>query len=143
MQQSKRPGPGAAWTAFLAMVFFVVGLTGLFATFAAPLPLERAVLRDAALDEALAAAHRPESQAAIEALRPRLGDSAALLLPVGGDMDARIAEARRQMHERLTAEARAGERRLRWIIVIVTLLGAAFGAAILHMSRQVRQGRRP
>ena len=36
------------------MTFVVVGLTGLFATFAAPLPLQRALLREAALDEALA-----------------------------------------------------------------------------------------
>ena len=36
------------WFAFLAMTFVVVGLTGVFATFATPLPLYRALSRDAA-----------------------------------------------------------------------------------------------
>ena len=35
------------WFAFLAMAFAVVGLAGAFASFAAPLPLHRALSRDA------------------------------------------------------------------------------------------------
>jgi hypothetical protein len=138
MQQPEPAGPSATWTAFLVMTFVVVGLTGLFATFAAPLPLRRALLRDTALDEALAAAHGPNAQTAIEALRPRLAETAAALLPVGGDMDARIARARTAMHASLRAEADAEARRLRWLICIVTLMGAVFGAAILHASRRSR-----
>ena len=53
------------WYAFLAMTFAVVGLTGLFASFAAPLPLARALARDAALNEA---------QAALAALEERPDD---------------------------------------------------------------------
>jgi len=55
MLQSAPPAdrPNVALAAFVAMAFAVVGLTGVFATFAAPLPLERALAREAALDEAL------------------------------------------------------------------------------------------
>src|ERR1700751_4703717 len=60
--------------AFLAMTFAILGLLGLFATVVTPIPLERALARDAALDEAAAAARGPNPQAAIEALRPRLGE---------------------------------------------------------------------
>jgi hypothetical protein len=134
---SERNGPkqNGAWIGFLAMSFVVVGLAGLFASFAAPLPLERAMARDTALDEALSAAAGPDAQAAIEALRPRLDDSAAALLPVGGDMPARIAREREAMHARFLAEAAATDTRLHWLIVLVTLTGAIFGAAILGFSR--------
>ncbi len=129
-------GQRGGWTAFLAMAFVVVGLAGLFASYAAPLPLARAVEREAALDDALAAAHGPNPEAAIEALRPRLAGSADALLPVGGDMDARIAAERRAMRARLTEEARVTALRSRWIIGIVTLTGIAFGAAMLRAARR-------
>jgi hypothetical protein len=129
-------GAGGAWMAFLAMTFVVVGLTGLFATFSAPLPLERALARDAALDDALAASHRPDAAAVIEALRPRLAESADAILPVGGDMDARIGAARAAMQSRLLLEADVTAQRLRWMICVVTLTGAVFGAAILASSRR-------
>jgi hypothetical protein len=125
---------------FLAMTFVIVGLTGLFATFSAPLPLERALVRDAALDEALADAHRPDAQAAIEALRPRLAESADAILPVGGDMDARIASERAAMRARLQVEADVTAERLRWMICIVTLTGAAFGAMLLSMGGRAPGG---
>ncbi len=128
-------GSGGSWTAFLAMVFVVVGLAGMFGTYAAPAPLVRAVEREGALDEALAAAHRPDAQAAIEALRPKLAESADALLPVGGDMDARIAAERRAMRTRLLAEAGAATTRVRWIIGVVTLMGFAMATAILHAAR--------
>ena len=44
----------ATWMAFLVAAFGVVGLMGVFASYAAPLPFERAIARDATLDEALA-----------------------------------------------------------------------------------------
>jgi hypothetical protein len=131
----RRDGASGTWTAFLAMAFIVVGLSGVFASYAAPLPLARAVEREGALDDAAAAAHRPDAAAAIAALRPRLAESADALLPVGGDMDARIAAERRAMRARLTAEAQAAATRARWIIVLVTLTGTAFGVAVLHAAR--------
>jgi hypothetical protein len=129
-------GASGTWMGFLAMTFAVVGMTGLFATFSAPLPLERALSRDAALDDALAASRRPDAAAAIEALRPRLAESADAILPVGGDMDARIGAERAAMRGRLQIEADVTAARLRWMICIITLMGAAFGAALLAFSRR-------
>ncbi len=133
---TQRDGSTGTWTAFLAMAFIIVGLAGMFASYAAPLPLARALERESALDAAQAAAHGPDAQAAIEALRPRLGDSADALLPVGGDMDARIAAARRAMRAELAEDARVAALRSRWIIGVVTAMGIAFGAAVLHASRR-------
>jgi hypothetical protein len=135
MDAPQHGATSGTWTAFLAMAFVVVGLTGLFASYAAPLPLERAIARESALDDALTAAHGPDPQAAIEALRPRLAESADALLPVGGDMEARIAHERVAMRARLTADSAAATTRARWIIGVVTLMGIAFGAAVLNASR--------
>src|SRR5665213_1095854 len=73
--------PNLATMGFLAVAFAMVGLIGLVASYAAPLPLERALARDAALDAVLATGG---DAAAIEALRPRLAESADALLPAGG-----------------------------------------------------------
>ena len=135
MSDLKRGGPSFTWMAFLAMAFAVVGLTGLFATFGAPLPLERAMARDATLDEALAASRQPDAQVAIEALRPRLAESADTILPVGGDMEARIGQARAEMRALLQREEDATTARLRLMILIVTVMGAVFGAAVLNFAR--------
>ena len=130
--------PDPTWFAFLAMTFAVVGLTGIFASFAAPLPLARALARDAALNDAQAALAAPNPAAALEALRPRLGDSAAALLPLGGDMPARIAAERGAMHARLQAEADATATRLRALIGIVTVVAAVFGCVLLGASARSR-----
>jgi hypothetical protein len=136
MSETARAGGGGTWTAFLAMAFIVVGLAGMFASYAAPLPLERAMARETALDAALQAARGPDPAGAIEALRDRLGESAEALLPVGGDMPARIAAERVAMRARLSAEAAAEASRLRLLIGIVTVMGAVFGAAVLHIGRR-------
>ncbi len=133
-------GPGA-WIGFLAAAFVVVGLTGLFATFAAPLPLERALGREQALDAAMVAAHGPDPLAALQALRDRLDDSADAVVPkpgapVPGDIDARIAAERTAMRTRLLADSQATSERLRWLICIVTIMSAVFGAAVMHAGRR-------
>jgi hypothetical protein len=132
----QRDGSAGTWTAFLAMAFVVVGLAGIFASYAAPAPLVRAVEREEALDAAAAAAGRPDAAAAIAALRSRLGESADALLPVGGDMAARIAAERRAMRARLLAQAQATAVRARWIIAVVTVMAIGFGAAVLHAARR-------
>jgi hypothetical protein len=124
------------WMAFLVMAFLVVGLIGLFASYAVPLPLERALARDVALDDALLAAHGPDPQAGIAALRPRLAESADALLPAGGDMDARIAHERSAMRTRLAAEAAEVAIRTRWMVCVITLMAAVFGVAVLRISRR-------
>ncbi len=129
-------GVTSTWSAFLAMVFVVVGLAGLFASYAVPLPLQRALARDATLDAALLAAHGPDPAAALEALRPQLGESADALLPPSGDMAARIAAERTAMHARMLAESDAVALRTRWMLAVITLMGAVFGIAILHIGRR-------
>jgi hypothetical protein len=121
--------PSLAWTAFLVIAFGIVGLTGLFATVATPLPLERALLRDAALDEALQA---PDAAAAVAALRDRLGESAEAIAHGRGDFGTRIQVERAAMRDRFLAEADATASRLRLLITIVTLAAAGFGAVIVN-----------
>jgi hypothetical protein len=117
---------------FLAMTFVVVGLTGLFASFAAPLPLQRAMARDAALDEALASGGKPE---VLAGLRDRLDDSAAVVIDGTGPIEARVNTARGAMRAELLHDSDAVAERLRWMVVIVTLAGAVFGAVIVGASR--------
>ncbi len=127
------------WLAFLAMAFGVVGLTGLLATFAAPLPLQRALLRDQALDEVLAASSGADPRATIETLRPQLAESADALLPGQPDLAEQIARERMAMHVRFAAEAEATTTRLRWLISVCTLAAALFGAAILGAASRQRR----
>jgi hypothetical protein len=122
------------WMAFLAMCFGVVGLVGVFGTYAAPLPLERALARDAALDAAAAAATRPDPQATIAALKPQLGREADALLPAGPDLPARITAARAAMRARFLEQADAEGRQMRLMIGVVTLMAAVFGMAILAIA---------
>jgi hypothetical protein len=125
---------------FLAVAFAIVGMTGLIASYVAPLPLQRALARDAALDELLATGGDPA--AAIQALRPRLAESADALLAAGGDLSARVAHERTAMHARLLAEAGATGSALRWLISIVTVMAAAFGIALLGVRADPDQSRR-
>lgn len=140
MDQPTDRGPkrdlNLTWSAFLVMTFVVVGLAGFFASYAVPLPLARALAREAALDQALRAAHGPNPAAALEALRPQLGESAEALLPPSGDIDAKIAAERVAMRARFAAESVAVATRTRWLLAVVTLMGAVFGVAILHMGRR-------
>lgn len=136
MQRQDDSGTSATWAAFLICAFLAVGLAGLFASYATPLPLDRALAREVALDDALAASRGQDSAAAIEALRPRLAESADILLPVGGDMAARIAQARAEMRARLAEEAAVVAERTRWLICVITVMAAAFGVAILRIGRR-------
>jgi hypothetical protein len=139
MQENPPPSarPAGTLMAFLAMAFVIVGLAGLFATYAAPLPLERALARAAALDEALAAAAGPDYAATLDRLRPRLGESAAPLAP-GPALEARILTERDAARDRFRAEADATAVRLRWLVCLVTLTGAAFGIAMMGAGRGAR-----
>ncbi len=133
MSVSSVPTPSLwTWLGFLAAAICAVGLIGLFATFAAPLPLQRAMAREAALDEAVAIARTADPAPALEALRPRLDDSAAVLLPYTPDLEARITRERPAMRRRFEAEAAAIARRLRLLVVVVTVMAIAFAAAVLR-----------
>jgi hypothetical protein len=118
--------------AFLAMTFMVVGLTGLFASFAAPLPLQRALARDAALDEALASGG---DKTVLAGLRDRLDDSAAVVIDGTGPLEARVNTARAAMRTELLHDSDVVAERLRWMVVIVTVVGAIFGSVVVGASR--------
>ncbi len=116
---------------FLLCCFTVVGLTGLFALFAVPIPLERAMTRDSLLDEVLLAADRPD---ALAALRPRLDSAAAAVLDGPGSLTERVAQARSAMHDELSLEEREFSRRVLWLIVMITLCAGGFGAMLLVLA---------
>jgi len=124
------------FTAFLVMCFAIVGMVGVFGTFAAGLPMRRELAREATLDEAVFALASPNPQQALEALRPRLDDSAPGLLPLRADPVAAIAAERVAMRGRFLAEAEATTSRMQLMILIVTCMAAVFGSAILAFGRR-------
>ncbi len=125
----------ATWIAFLLCCFAVVGLMGLFASYAAPLPYERGERRDAALDQALQAG---DSKAALEPLRDALDDSAAAVIDGTGPLPGRIAAARAAMHDEMRRDAAAIGSRLRLELAVVTVVAALFGSAMLVTAARAR-----
>ncbi len=125
----------SGWVGFLAAAFLVVGLTGIFASYAVPLPLQRALSREAALDDALVAGHSANPAQALAALQPRLDDSAAAILSGPGDIDTRVEHERVAMRQRFLAEADATADRIRLLIIVVTLAAGLFGAILLGAKR--------
>ncbi len=136
MQQQRGGGNAGTWIGFLAMAFVVVGLAGIFGTYAAQLPLQRELARQATLDQAAALAAQPDQTAALDALRPALGDSAAAILDAKGpgDLGRRIAAERVAVRAQFSAEADDDALRLRILIAVVTLAGALFGAAVVSIT---------
>jgi hypothetical protein len=135
-----RQGVSFTWTAFLVMCFAVVGLVGVFGTFAAGLPLRRELAREVTLDEALLALRSPAPQVALEALRPRLDDSAPALFPLPADPVAAIGAERQAVRARFLTEADAITYRMQLMILIVTCMAAVFGSAILAFGRRSGAG---
>ena len=137
-QSAASSKPANAYTAmgFLAMCFAIVGLVGLFASFAAPLPLARAMAREATLDQAQLALHSANPQAAMDVLKDRLDDSAQAFSPLPADPDAAVAAERVAMRARLRAEAAAVASRMQLMICIVTAMAAVFGCAIIGFGRR-------
>ncbi|MBX5452455.1 MAG: hypothetical protein K6U10_00785 [Acidobacteriia bacterium] len=126
---------GGSLAGFLVIAFALVGLVGLFATYAAPLPLQRALARDGALDAVLQAAEGPNAAATLAALRPALGESAAAVLDGDkGSLASRVESARANMRKSFLAEEAAVLRRLRILIGIVTATCALFGVVILRIA---------
>ena len=134
MAQQNNSGNGSAMIGFLAMCFAVVGLVGVFAAFATPLAMHRAVARDATLNEVSVALHGPNPTQAMEALKPRLDESAAAFTPLPADGDAAVAKERQAMWKRFEAESYATEYRMQLMVIIVTVMAAIFGAAILKFA---------
>ena len=133
---SPRTADTATWTAFLTIAFAVVGLVGAFSTFAAQIPFDRAMARSQALDQAVAASHRAGASAALDELRPLLGDSADHVLTGPGTIEDRVAVERTRMLGSLHAESMDYGLRLRVVIAAFTAAAALFGAMVLSIVRK-------
>jgi hypothetical protein len=120
------------WIGFLAMAFAVVGLSGLFATYAMQAPWKRAAVEIAALD----------GDGSVESrIAAALGHDAASQMAVPGVApEAALRAARASVLRRAEEDAAVSSTRTRWIIVIVTVTAAAFGAAVLGAAQGAAKG---
>lgn len=126
---------GGSLAGFLVIAFALVGLVGVLATYTVPLPLQRALAREAALDTVLQAAEGPNAAASLAALRPALGESAAAVLDSDeGSLASRVRSARANMQAAFLAEEAALLRRMRLLIALVTATCALFGVVILRVA---------
>jgi len=124
----------ATWTAFLLMCFALVGLTGLFATYATTIPWERALIRTGVLDQVLAADRMPDAPTRLAALRPALGPNADAVLSGPGDLWDRVVAERLVVLDEQGREARSVAHRIRVLVGIVTLMAALVGAGIMALA---------
>ena len=123
----------AAWTGFLVMLFAIVGLCGLFASYADSIPLERGIARSALLDTALTTATAPDGTQRLEQLRPMLGELAKPVLDAPGPLADRVAKARLTVVDEQRREAASVGYRTRLMLAVVTILAAGLGAGILSI----------
>ena len=132
--------PNAAWTAFLLMCFALVGLTGMFASYAVTIPPDRTLARLQVLDGILAADHRADA-AGLEALRPMLGPVVGpQVLDGPGVLFDRVAAQRTVVMEEGEREGRSVEHRIRVLVGIVTAMSGLLGAGIMAISRRGAAG---
>jgi hypothetical protein len=145
MQRSEGDGNQGAWTGFLMVAFGVLGLLGAFGTYAAQLPFDRAMARNATLDKVLEASRAPDPAAAEARLRPLLDDSADPVLNGPGSIESRVAAERARMLAELHGESQIYGFRLRCYIAVATVMAAAFGALVMSFGRGRKQAddRRP
>lgn len=121
---------------FVAVAFLMVGLAGVFSTYAIPVPLERALAREATFDDAMIAVRGDNPEAALKAMAPRLDDSLPAILAASGPLPDRIAAERLRQRERFVSDTAALGFRLRLLIVMVTAMAALFGVAITARRRE-------
>ena len=120
------------WIAFLVVCFMLTGLVGLFASYGPSIPLQRALHRIQAVDEATSSGVPDEP-----ALRLVLGKSADDILTGPGDLPARLARARVAIIADAEDDAAGVAARTRLMIFVVTALSAGLGTGIMLLaSRQ-------
>lgn len=124
------------WTAFLLMLFFLVGLCGMFASYATSIPLQRATAREVLLDETLDAAGAPDGAARLERLREPLGSLAPSVLEGTSPIAQRVAEARRVIADEQRRESASIGYRTRLMLGVITVLAGAFGAGMMSIVRR-------
>lgn len=126
-----------SWSAFLLMLFGVVGLCGLFASFANSIPLQRALAREAVLDRVL------EAPGGAEGLRRELGELGPAVLDGGGALAERVGAARKVVTEEQGREAASIGYRTRLMLGVVTVIAAGLGVGILGLARRGNGVERP
>ena len=114
------------WVAFLLMCFLLTGMVGMFASYAASIPLERALYRMEALDAAVATG-TPDANA-VHVVLGKAGDD---VLTGPGDLPTRLVRARAVIASEGRREAASVAFRTRLMVGIVTLLAAGLGAGIM------------
>ncbi len=125
-----------SWTAFLVMLFLVVGLCGLFASYATSIPLERGMARSALLDQVIVDAAAPDASARMEQLRPQLDSLAPAVLDGTGPLADRVKAARAVVEDEQRREEASLGYRVRLMLGVVTTLAAILGAGILGLARR-------
>ena len=115
------------------MAIALVGLIGIFSTYATAIPYQRGLREEAALDQALATAGRADQRAYLESLRPALADQADQVISGRGPLPARVAAARTELLSRVGDSAMALGARMRLFIAVFTIMAAALGTLLLRM----------
>lgn len=118
------------------MAFVIVGLAGIFSTYAVRAPLMAALGREAVLDRVLEAGEGPNAPVALAALRPALGSHADAVLEGPGTLVERVARERERVLARADAEGTALANRVRILIGVFTIAGAIFGFVMLGVGRR-------
>lgn len=131
---AEKPNLGLA--GFLTMAFVIVGLVGIFGTYAVRAPLMAALGREAVLDRVLAAGEGANAPAALDALRPALGSHAGAVLTGPGTLAERVARERERVLAAATTDGAALATRVRILIGAFTIVGAIFGFIVLGVGRR-------
>jgi hypothetical protein len=120
---------------FLATCFLVVCLVGVFASYAAPIPYARGLLKEQALDDALATAGKPDQAALLAGLSDRLGEQADLVINGAGPLPQRIARARTEARSEAMTEGAAEASQMRLLVIVTSIVCAIFGMALSGVGR--------
>jgi len=128
------PKLDSAWYGFLIVGFAVVGLAGVFGTYAAQIPYERSEVAEQVLDRAATA----RTPADLAAMKTDLGDNAVILEQTSEPLPDRIAAARAATRARADGQAAAVAHGLRLDIILLTIGSALFGCFLLGASANQR-----
>ncbi|MGI4940840.1 MAG: hypothetical protein ACRYHQ_09810 [Janthinobacterium lividum] len=132
--------PQATWTAFLLMCFALVGLTGMFASYAVSIPLDRTLARTAVLDGVLAEGRQPDP-ARQATLRMMLGPEVGpRVLDGPGELFDRVAAQREIVLQEGAQEERSVVHRIRVLVAVVTVMAGVVGSGIMGLARRAPAG---
>jgi hypothetical protein len=120
---------------FLAISFLLVCFVGVFAASTTPIPYARYLLKEQALDDALATAGKPDQPALLAALGDRLGEQADLVITGAGPLPERVAHAQAEARAEAMAEGQAEASQMRLLVVVTSIVCAVFGMALSGVGR--------